>query len=57
MNFLKLEPFIHQVGGHSSMLYLDDFTLCKPLFPREHHFYETIPKELREFTPEYKGIT
>lgn len=50
-----LEPFIHQVGGHSSMMRYDDHTVCKPLIPREQRFYESLPPEMKEFTPEYKG--
>ena len=50
-----LEPFIHQVGGHSSMMRYDDHTVCKPLISREQRFYESLPPEMKEFTPEYKG--
>lgn len=50
-----LEPFIHQVGGHSSMMRYDDHTVCKPLIAREQRFYESLPPEMKEFTPEYKG--
>ncbi|XP_053553027.1 inositol hexakisphosphate kinase 1, partial [Bombina bombina] len=49
-----LEPFIHQVGGHSSMMRYDDHTVCKPLINREQRFYESLPPEMMEFTPEYK---
>ena len=52
---VQLEPFVHQVGGHSSMLRFDDTTVCKPLISRERHFYETMPPELKEFTPQYRG--
>lgn len=52
-----LEPFIHQVGGHSSMMRYDDHTVCKPLIAREQRFYESLPPEMKEFTPEYKGET
>uniref|UniRef100_A0A8C5R848 Kinase n=1 Tax=Leptobrachium leishanense TaxID=445787 RepID=A0A8C5R848_9ANUR len=51
-----LEPFIHQVGGHSSMMRYDDHTVCKPLVSREQRFYESLPPEMKEFTPEYKGV-
>ncbi|KAJ6667747.1 hypothetical protein lerEdw1_016068 [Lerista edwardsae] len=51
-----LEPFIHQVGGHSSMMRYDDHTVCKPLITREQRFYESLPPEMKEFTPEYKGM-
>ncbi|KAI2529498.1 IP6K2 isoform 22, partial [Pan troglodytes] len=37
-----LEPFVHQVGGHSCVLRFNETTLCKPLVPREHQFYETL---------------
>lgn len=50
-----LEPFTHQVGGHSCVLRFNETTLCKPLIPREHQFYETLPAEMRRFTPQYKG--
>lgn len=44
-----------QVGGHSSMMRYDDHTVCKPLISREQRFYESLPPEMKEFTPEYKG--
>lgn len=52
---ILLEPFVHQVGGHSCVLRFNETTLCKPLVPREHQFYETLPAEMRKFTPRYKG--
>lgn len=51
-----LSPFAHQVGGHTQMLLLDQGTLCKPLIPRELHFYLNLPREMRQFTPSYKGV-
>lgn len=56
MVFPQLEPFIHQVGGHSSILSLDDSTVCKPLVRREVEFYKTLPSSMKEFTAEFKGI-
>ncbi|XP_077387047.1 inositol hexakisphosphate kinase 1 isoform X2 [Festucalex cinctus] len=53
---VPLEPFMHQVGGHSSMMRYDDHTVCKPLISREQRFYESLPPEMKEFTPEYKGV-
>lgn len=50
-----LEPFVHQVGGHSCVLRFNDKTICKPLIQREHQFYETLPTEMRKFTPQYEG--
>uniref|UniRef100_A0A8C9BCP8 Kinase n=1 Tax=Phocoena sinus TaxID=42100 RepID=A0A8C9BCP8_PHOSS len=52
---ILLEPFVHQVGGHSCVLRFNETTLCKPLVPREHQFYETLPAEMRKFTPQYKA--
>lgn len=51
-----LEPFVHQVGGHSCVLRFNDKTICKPLIQREHLFYETLPTEMRKFTPQYEGM-
>uniref|UniRef100_W5NAT3 Kinase n=1 Tax=Lepisosteus oculatus TaxID=7918 RepID=W5NAT3_LEPOC len=51
-----LEPFVHQVGGHSCVLRFSEQTICKPLIPREHQFYKSLPAELRRFTPQYKGV-
>uniref|UniRef100_A0A803KDD9 Kinase n=1 Tax=Xenopus tropicalis TaxID=8364 RepID=A0A803KDD9_XENTR len=51
-----LEPFLHQVGGHSCVLRFNDKTICKPLIQREHLFYETLPAEIRKFTPQYKAV-
>uniref|UniRef100_A0A1B6EQX8 Kinase n=1 Tax=Cuerna arida TaxID=1464854 RepID=A0A1B6EQX8_9HEMI len=54
--YISLQPFIHQVGGHSSMLCLDEATVCKPVVQREQLFYETLPESLRSFVPHYYGI-
>ncbi|TNN44709.1 Inositol hexakisphosphate kinase 1 [Liparis tanakae] len=48
------EP-MSKVGGHTSMMRYDDHTVCKPLISREQRFYESLPPDMREFTPEYKG--
>ncbi|CAL1273299.1 unnamed protein product [Larinioides sclopetarius] len=53
---LQLEPFIHQVGGHSSMLQLDEVTICKPLISQELNFYKSAPDNIKEFMAEYKGL-
>jgi len=52
---LKLEPFIHQVGGHSPLFCLDSLTVCKPLEQREFNFYCSLPHTLIPFTPHFKG--
>lgn len=54
---VMLEPFVHQVGGHSCVLRFGEQTICKPLIPREHQFYKSLPPEMRKFTPQYKGKT
>ncbi|KAJ8257172.1 hypothetical protein GJAV_G00182650 [Gymnothorax javanicus] len=51
-----LEPFVHQVGGHSCVLRLGEQTICKPLIPREHQFYKSLPAAMRKFTPQYRGV-
>ncbi|KAL4235627.1 inositol polyphosphate kinase kcs1 [Mactra antiquata] len=53
---VQLQPFIHQVGGHNCVLRFSETTLCKPLITREHLFYESLPHELKEFVPDYRGI-
>ncbi|XP_076870698.1 inositol hexakisphosphate kinase 2b [Brachyhypopomus gauderio] len=53
---VMLEPFVHQVGGHSCVLRFGDQTICKPLIPREHQFYKSLPPEIRRFTPQYRGV-
>lgn len=49
-----LEAFGDQVGGHYMLLKLGN-AVCKPLVPREQFFYESIPREIRSFTPQYHG--
>ena len=51
---ITLEAFDHQVGGHSLLMKFGD-RICKPLLPREQFFYESIPHEIRTFTPHYHG--
>ncbi|XP_013865260.1 inositol hexakisphosphate kinase 2 [Austrofundulus limnaeus] len=53
---VMLEPFVHQVGGHSCVLRFGEQTICKPLIPREHQFYKSLPAAMRKFTPQYKGV-
>ncbi|TNN49658.1 Inositol hexakisphosphate kinase 2 [Liparis tanakae] len=51
-----LEPYLHQVGGHCCVLRFGQQTICKPLIPREHQFYESVPAAVRKFTPQYRGV-
>ncbi|XP_034023095.1 inositol hexakisphosphate kinase 2-like [Thalassophryne amazonica] len=53
---VMLEPFVHQVGGHSCVLRFGEQTICKPLIPREHQFYKSLPSAMRKFTPQYRGV-
>lgn len=53
---VQLQPFIHQVGGHTCVLRFNETSLCKPLDLREQVFYETMPSELKEFAPAYRGV-
>ncbi|CAF0851007.1 unnamed protein product [Adineta ricciae] len=52
---IQLSPFIHQVGGHSSMFQYDKNTVCKLLAPAEYDFYQSIPDMLKPFAPEFRG--
>lgn len=52
---VMLEPFVHQVGGHCCVLRFGEQTVCKPLIPREHRFYKSLPAAMRKFTPQYRG--
>lgn len=52
---VMLEPFVHQVGGHCCVLRFGEQTICKPLIPREHQFYKSLPTAMRKFTPQYRG--
>lgn len=52
---VSLEPFVHQVGGHSSIKQLDKFTVCKPLFSKELRFYQEVCPLFKPFIPEFKG--
>ncbi|CAF3914153.1 unnamed protein product [Adineta steineri] len=54
-SFIQLSPFIHQVGGHSSMFQYDQNTVCKLLAPAEYDFYQSIPDSLKAFTPAFRG--
>ncbi|CAG2100491.1 unnamed protein product [Medioppia subpectinata] len=55
-NVITLEPFVHQVGGRSTILVFGQ-TICKPIISRELAFYETTPTELKPFIPEFRGIS
>lgn len=52
---VRLHPFLHQVSGSTLMFKFDNYTICKPLLPKEYHFYKFLPESLREFTARYKG--
>lgn len=49
--------FFLQVGGHSSMFQYDSTTVCKLLDKDELRFYQSMPEILKEFTPEFRGLT
>lgn len=51
-----LGTFGNQVGGHFLLMKFVGDTICKPLVPREHFFYESIPPEIRTFTATYYGV-
>ncbi|XP_064626657.1 inositol hexakisphosphate kinase 2-like [Lineus longissimus] len=50
-----MQPFVHQVGGHSNMFTYEGNTVCKPLFEKEYNFYRQMPEEMRPFAPICEG--
>lgn len=52
---VPLQPFLHQVSGHTGMFQYDDKTVCKPLNVRENNFYLNVPHNLKQFTAEFRG--
>ena len=52
---VPLEAYSHQVGGHHLLVKFKKDTVCKPLITKEHLFYESIPSDVRVFTPGYHG--
>ncbi|CAA20701.1 inositol polyphosphate kinase Kcs1 [Schizosaccharomyces pombe] len=56
---VRLEPFKHQVGGHTAFFRFSKRAVCKPLTRNENTFYETIEAchpELLPFIPKYIGV-
>nr|CAB3256543.1 inositol hexakisphosphate kinase 1 [Phallusia mammillata] len=53
---IALEPFVHQVSGRATMMCLNETTVCKPLNYREHFFYKSLPQDIKQFAPRYKGV-
>lgn len=52
-----LRTYPQQVGGHALLMELGENVLCKPVNLREKFIYESIPQEIRDFTPNYHGET
>ena len=52
---LPLRALRTQVGGHYMIFEIDKEWVCKPMLAREMFFYQNLPSELKQFTPEYKG--
>ncbi|BGP33664.1 inositol polyphosphate kinase kcs1 [Rhodotorula toruloides] len=56
---VPLEPFRHQVGGHSHIFRFSKKAVCKPLTSRENQFYEALERvspHLLAFVPQYLGV-
>lgn len=54
-----LEPYKHQVGGHSTLFRFSKRAICKELNNRENEFYERIEirhPDLLRFLPRYIGV-
>lgn len=56
LGYSALQPFIHQVGGHSSIQQFDQNTVGKPLFSKELRFYEEVCSAFKPFIPKFKGV-
>ena len=44
-----------QVSGRAAILSLDKTTVCKPVNYRELRFYKSLPNNIKQFTPRFKG--
>ncbi|WFD31194.1 inositol-hexakisphosphate 5-kinase [Malassezia sp. CBS 17886] len=58
-NVVQLQPFHHQVGGHSHIFQFSRRALCKPLASRENQFYEALERDhpdMLAFVPQYLGV-
>ncbi|KAI5476250.1 inositol-hexakisphosphate kinase [Pseudohyphozyma bogoriensis] len=56
---VPLEPYNHQVGGHSHIFRFSKKAVCKPLASRENEFYEAVERScprLLAFVPQYLGV-
>ena len=47
--------FILKVSGRAAIMSLNETTVCKPLNNNEHSFYKSLPDDILEFTPQFKG--
>ena len=53
---LPLEPYLHQVSGHSCLLALPSSgCVLKPCYSQELTFYSNMPADMRTFTPGFHG--
>ncbi|KPI36059.1 Inositol hexakisphosphate kinase 1 [Cyphellophora attinorum] len=58
-NKVVLEPYKHQVGGHSTIFRFSKRAVCKQLNNRENEFYERIEQrhpDMLKFLPMYIGV-
>jgi inositol-hexakisphosphate 5-kinase len=58
-NKVVLEPYNHQVGGHSTIFRFSKRAVCKQLNNRENEFYERIEQrhpDMLKFLPMYIGV-
>ena len=56
---MVLEPYSHQVGGHSTMFRFSRRAVCKQLNNRENQFYEMIEQrhpDMLPFLPRWVSI-
>lgn len=58
-NKVVLEPYNHQVGGHSTIFRFSKRAVCKQLNNRENEFYERLEQrhpDMLKFLPMYIGV-
>ncbi|KOS13724.1 kcs1-potential transcription factor of the bzip type [Malassezia pachydermatis] len=56
---VQLQPYNHQVGGHSHIFRFSRRAVCKPLTSRENQFYEALERDhpdMLAFVPQYLGV-
>ncbi|XP_061186100.1 inositol hexakisphosphate kinase 3-like [Saccostrea echinata] len=56
LEIVTVTPFVHQVGGHTCVLQVTPYIVCKPYQENEVLFYRKLPEVLQGFVPFYRGL-